>query len=92
MFKHSISFGNVRPNKVLNATKWLLQNSSLFQAEGIELYEDWELQCSDTEDDSEEISNTDARDSIKDDWTEEVNVDDRPTGNVDTVMQSIDFR
>lgn len=92
MFKHSILFENVRPNKVLNATKWLLQNSSLFQAEGIELYEDWELQCSDTEDDSEEISNTDARDSIKDDWTEEVNVDDRPTGNVDTVMQSIDFR
>lgn len=92
MFKHSISFENVRPNKVINATKWLLQNSSLFQAEGIELNEDWELQCSDTEDDSEDICSTDARDSIEDDWTEEVNVDDRPTGNVDTVMQSIDFR
>lgn len=92
MFKHSISFENVRPNKVINATKWLLQNSSLFQAEGIELNEDWELQCSDTEYDSKEISNTDAGDSIKDDWTEEVNVDDRPTGNVDTIMQSIDFR
>lgn len=92
MFKHSISFENVRPNKVLNATKWLLQNSSLFKAEGIELNEDWELQCSDTEDDSEEICSTDARDSIEDNWTEEVSVDDRPTGNMDTVMQSIDFR
>lgn len=50
------------------------------------------MQCSDTEDDSEEICSTDARDSIEDNWTEEVSVDDRPTGNMDTVMQSIDFR
>lgn len=93
MFKHSISFQNARPNKVLNATKWLLQNISLFQAEGIKLNEDWELQCSDTEDDSEEICNTDARDSIKDDWTEEVLVwiKDAPTVQENTYEEDAQF-
>lgn len=40
-FKHSMAFERIRPNKVLAATKWLIQNTSLFRAEGIELNESW---------------------------------------------------
>lgn len=34
-FKHSVAFERIRPNKVKAAAKWLMQNSALFQSEGI---------------------------------------------------------
>lgn len=94
MFNHSIAFENVRPNKVLNATKWLIKNSNLFKAEGVQINEEWELQLSDSEEEIEDHNDNVAneRTESEDNWTEEVNVDDRPTGNTDTVMQSVDFR
>ena len=94
MFNHSIAFENVRPNKVLNATKWLIKNSNLFKAEGVQINEEWELQLSDSEEEIEDHNDNVAneRTESEDNWTEEVNVEDRPTGNTDTVMQSVDFR
>jgi hypothetical protein len=29
-YKHQVSYEKVRPNKVMEAAKWLVQNSSLF--------------------------------------------------------------
>ena len=93
-FKHFIAFENIRPNKVLAATQWLLQNSTLFRAEGIELNEAWETSV---EVEAEEINSATTTASSEekntaDNWTEDTNIQDRATGNMDTVMQSIDFR
>lgn len=96
-FKHSMAFERIRPNKVLAATKWLIQNSSLFRAEGIELNESWNCQDVETEEESESNSNStltanSVEESIIEAWTEEGSVEERPTGNMDTMMQSVDFR
>ncbi|XP_056001840.1 uncharacterized protein LOC130048804 [Ostrea edulis] len=94
-FKHSVAFERIRPTKILAATKWLIQNSTLFKAEGIELNESWDCQDAESEDETE-INSTSttnsAEESIIEAWTEEGSVDERPTGNMDTLMQSIDFR
>ena len=36
-FKHHVSYESVRPNKVLKAAQWLLENSPIYQNEGITL-------------------------------------------------------
>ncbi|XP_061195058.1 uncharacterized protein LOC133203256 [Saccostrea echinata] len=94
-FKHSMVFERIRPNKVLAATQWLIQNSTLFKAEGIELNESWDCQ-DDESDDENELNSTSITNSVEETiteaWTEEGSMDDRPTGNMDTLMQSIDFR
>ena len=40
-YKHYVSFGNIRPNRVLQAAKWLVENSPLFQNEVIKVDESW---------------------------------------------------
>lgn len=40
-YKHHVAFENVRPTKVMNAAKWLVQNSVLFRNEGIKGDETW---------------------------------------------------
>ena len=40
-YKHSVAFENIRPNKVLEAAKWLVENSALFKNEGIEINNSW---------------------------------------------------
>ena len=40
-FKHHYQFQNVRPRKVLKATKYLVKTSKLFQNEHIEVQENW---------------------------------------------------
>lgn len=51
---HLKEFGQ---NKVKAAAKWLMQNSALFQSEGIEIDQEWEFQNQENESDkdSEEI-------------------------------------
>lgn len=94
-FKHSMAFERIRPNKVLAATKLLIENSSLFKAEGIELNESWDLQDAESEDENDlnsTLTTNSVKDAIIEAWSEEGGNDDRPTGNMDTLMQSIDFR
>ena len=40
-FKHHYTLKTIRPNKVIDGVKWLLQNSTLYQDEGLTLDEDW---------------------------------------------------
>ena len=40
-YKHSVAFETIRPNKVLEAAKWLVENSDLFKNEGIEIDNSW---------------------------------------------------
>lgn len=40
-FKRSVAFERIRPNKVLNAAKWLVENSELFRNEGIQIINNW---------------------------------------------------
>lgn len=42
-FKHHVLHETVRPNKCLNALKWLIDNSQLFRNEGITINEDWNI-------------------------------------------------
>lgn len=94
-FKHSVAFERIRPNKVNVAAKWLMQNSVLFQSEGIEMDQEWEFQNQEYESDenSEEIlMSKSGNDCLIDSWTEDTNLEDRPSGNTDAMLQSIDFR
>lgn len=72
-----------------------MQNSALFQSEGIEIDQEWEFQNQEYESDenSEEIlMSKSGNDCLTDSWTEDTNFEDRPSGNTDTMLQSIDFR
>lgn len=104
-YKHHVSYEKVRPNKVMEAAKWLVQNSPLFQSEGIVVDDLWvgtptELENDETvivrsnktgqDKESMETSAYDKSDS--DEWTEDENFHERLTGNTDTVLQSADFR
>ncbi|CAC5365285.1 unnamed protein product [Mytilus coruscus] len=40
-YKHHVSYQNIRPNKVLNAAKYLGSNRTLFKNEGITVDESW---------------------------------------------------
>ena len=103
-YKHHMSYEKVRPNKVMEAAKSLVQNSSLFQSEGIVVDNLWvgtptELENDETvivrsnktgqDKESMETSAYDKSDS--DEWTEDENFHERLTGNTDTVLQSADF-
>lgn len=97
-YKHHVSFENIRPTQVFEAAKWLVSNSSLFRTEGIEVNNTWLQQPSQAFsiqsepcDTTAECSN-DATAVQSDCWTEDENFNDRPTGNLDTCLQSVDFR
>ena len=40
-YKHHVLYQNIRPNKVLNAARYLVSNSTLFKNEGITVDESW---------------------------------------------------
>ena len=127
IYKHHYQFQNVRPKKVLDAAKYLVDTSDLFKREGIEVQNAWldniSLQSSAHEDWSEFVENSDTssnndlhtqtdkvvledkrqdyqksisnaddenpgcekEDSV--DWCE---VDERPSGVTDTLLQEPD--
>ena len=105
-FKHSVSFERIRPARVISAARWLVENSKLFQNEGIQIDEDWlyrqqfnesesadaEFSKIDSNINNKYVNSTEKNDDIVNNWSEETNLEDRPTGNMDTVMQSFDFR
>ena len=82
-YKHHYQFQNVRPKKVLDAAKYLVQTSDLFKSEGIEVQSGWidntlssQSTCSVHEDWSEFIQNPDACSG------------DLPTDEIDTNCQN----
>ena len=62
-YKHHYQFQNVRPKKVLDAAKYLVDTSDLFKTEGIEVQNAWlnniNLQSSAHEEWSEFVENSD---------------------------------
>lgn len=40
-FKHSVAFERIRPNKVLNAAEWLVENSELSRNKGLQIINNW---------------------------------------------------
>ena len=96
-YKHHVAFENIRPNKVFGAAKWLLANSSLFQNEGIVLDESWLQQPHDSfnisiDSTQQDMSSQDNAEKENDTWTEDDSFNERITGNLDTFLQSLDFR
>ena len=92
-YKHHVAFENIRPNKLFEAAKWLVCNSTLFQNEGIVVNETWLQQPQDLIEDSEQIINDSEEDNHSSgNWTEDDQLTNRPTGNLDTCFQSVDFR
>ena len=94
-YKHHVAFENIRPNKVFAAAKWLVSNSPVFRSEGVVVDDGWLhrtenstfLSC-----EPEENNSNEAYDQEEDNWTETENFSDRPNGNQDTFLQSVDFR
>ena len=93
-YKHHVAFENIRPNKVFNAVRWLIENSVLFRNEGIVVNENWlqfphEIPAlnEQLEDDGSASTN-----ETGDGWTEDDSCRDRLTGNLDTCLQAMDFR
>lgn len=116
-YKHFVAFEKIRPNKVFEAARWLIDNSALFRSEGVEVDSAWlngyeemqhveendQTECqekdqvleSDLQIPSNSNSNTcnhNASGCTSDEWTEDDNFHDRPTGNTDTVLHAMDFR
>ena len=95
--KTYVSFENIRPNKVFEAAKWLVANSVLFRNEGIVVNETWlqhqQLLFTDGDEHNRELGSADKSNKSNDDeWTEDENYNERLTGNLDTCLQSVDFR
>ncbi|XP_060571280.1 uncharacterized protein LOC132729522 [Ruditapes philippinarum] len=98
-YKHHVAFENVRPYKVFEAAKWLVRNSSLFKNEGIVVNDTWlqqpfEITMLSEQENNDEVTSDDSNNNVdqcESDWIEE-NFMDRPTGNLDTFLQSLDFR
>lgn len=40
-YKHFVAFEKMRPNKVFEAARWLIDNSALFRSEGVEVDSAW---------------------------------------------------
>ena len=123
-YKHHYQFQNVRPMKVLNAVKYLVQTSELFKSEGIEVQNTWvnniSLESNDNEEwneflpnkgmssvnlesnkifeknetencenfiPSRDVDDGDNEKNENDDWCE---IDERPSGVTDTLLEEID--
>lgn len=99
-FKSHIAFEQVRPEKILMAAQWLIQNSKLFQNEGIELNESWNIVNNDgllkEKEIQERLNHSDSeqeqQEFEEDEWSEDDGSVLRSSGNLDTVMHPADFR
>jgi len=109
-FKHHVAFERIRPNKVIAAANWLVENSALFRNEGIEVNHNWLNEQHNVDSDEETSgqenlnnaaanvesfptrSDIDNSANVTECWTEDPHIEDRPAGNMDTVLQCIDFR
>ena len=102
-FKSHITFEHVRPEKIIAAATWLVNNSRLFRNEGISLNTEWNALNKDTLLQEEEIVNSvlNCNNVLEDknncevdseQWSEDENAVLKPSGNFDTVMQPADFR
>lgn len=98
-YKHHMVFEKIRPNKVFEAAKWLVNNSLLFRNEGLQVDENWLNNYQQlTEDDNllgvdagiqkEDSSGEDETDQ----WTEDEHFENKPTGNFDTLLHPAEFR
>ena len=78
------------------AAKWLIGNS-LFRNEGIVINETWlehpqQVQTIPEQQNENQPSSAATTVESDDDWTEGEGLEDRPTDNLDTCLQSLDFR
>lgn len=69
----------VRPNKCLNALKWLIDNSQLFRNEGITINEDWNIteeqkDWLDLNEEKESRAEENVEEFPEDTWTEDPNL------------------
>lgn len=98
-YKHHMAFEKIRPNKVFDAAKWLVNNSMLFKNEGIQVDENWinNYQQIGVNDNFSSIDGGTQENDVPDEdeteqWTEDENFENRPTGNFDTLLHPADFR
>ena len=66
--RHHYQFQNIRPKKVIDAAKYLVDTSDLFKREGIEVHNAW-------------LDNISLQPSAHEDWSEFVENSDTPSNN-----------
>lgn len=101
-FRSHIAFEQVRPERILDATKWLISNSRLFKNEGIALNAEWSIMNEESLSAENEIlksvtnnvsdTENNCDEANTDNWSEDEGSVLKPSGNFDTVMQPADFR
>lgn len=106
-FKHHVLYEAIRPKKCIDALKWLLQNSKMFQNEEITINENWDISSEQSSwygfnhENVDEMNSGSEDHNLLDDansqeqedgWTEDVNFESRLTGNTDTLLHPADVR
>lgn len=106
-FKHHVLYEAIRPKKCIDALKWLLQNSKMFQNEEITINENWDISSEQSSwygfnhENVDEMNSGSEDHNLLDDansqeqedgWTEDVNFESRLTGNTNTLLHPADVR
>lgn len=88
-------YQNVRPNKVIDAVKWLVKESDLYKEEGIKINTKW--QYDDMGNNEQQLSSNSSvsadtlNDPLSDAEWDETKEKDIPVGTLDTMLQSADL-
>ena len=88
-YQHQYMYENIQPQKVLDALKWLIDNSELYKQEGITMNQKWSYGSEDAAE-SEEMDSVDKSDSQPDEDGDEDDQNDLPAGPFDTMLQCQD--
>ncbi|KAJ8048295.1 hypothetical protein HOLleu_00548 [Holothuria leucospilota] len=92
-YKSSVFAQNVRPQKVLEAMKWLLQNGTLFQEMGIQFNELW-YETNHTEESRQnenELQNSGEQSDLNVDHSFDEITDNQYDGNMDTLLTGAEY-
>ena len=94
-YKSSALSLNVRPDKVVQAAKWLMSNSRLYKDEGIVFNEDWAnsyvTEVAQLENDDNEMECNDNLSENLNNQSESEDVQQIPAGGTDTLFTATDF-
>lgn len=88
-------YQNVRPNKVIDAVKWLVKESDLYKEEGIKINAKWQYE--DMGNNEQQLSSNSSvsadtlNDPLRDEEWDETKEEDIPVGTLDTMFQSADL-
>lgn len=84
-YKHHVTYQTLRPEKIISALEWLLENTSQYKEAGIEIDKSWN-----SNEITEEITIEKEGEHNEDMWNE-VPEEELPCGTVDTLLHPLDL-